>query len=95
VPEKKGQSPPSRSLIADKGDISKQPSRFDEAKLSDPSGEEFGSLRFLKLIREKRDDTLVEIRDALFAEIKTFRKGQPQGDDMTVVLLRYIGEGRE
>ena len=33
--------------------------------------------------------------NSLFAEIKTFRKGQPQGDDMTVVLLRYIGEGRE
>ena len=51
-------------------------------------GEEFGEARVRELIRAHRDGTMAGLSRALFAAVKAFAAGEPQEDDMTVVLVK-------
>ena len=51
-------------------------------------GESFGEGRFRNLVEENAAKGTQEIRDAFHASMKTFTGGQPQYDDMALILLK-------
>ncbi len=51
------------------------------------SADAYGELRLAGIIKRHRRDGLLKIKDELFADIARFRSGQPQHDDMTIVML--------
>lgn len=51
--------------------------------------EEYGINRVTAIIKKNKDCSIEEIRDKIFEDINTFRKGQPQSDDMTMFILKY------
>ena len=52
------------------------------------TGELFGDDRLLALLASSIDLTAEEIKDRVLAEILSFTRGLPQGDDVTVVALK-------
>ena len=57
----------------------------------DARGEEFGDARIIECVRgADRDPEAVLTR--LFGKLKAFTGEEPQGDDMTVLVLRYQGD---
>jgi sigma-B regulation protein RsbU (phosphoserine phosphatase) len=61
---------------------------FEEAETAD--GERFGVHGVIEVLRENRDRTAQEIVDALTRAIHAFQNGQPQQDDLTVVVLKAL-----
>ena len=59
------------------------------------AGEEYGDRRIGEILRRMRGEKLKAIKDAVFQEVKRFREPQPQYDDMTMVLLTYLGNKLE
>ena len=58
----------------------------------DAQGEEFGDARIIECVRgAERDPEAVLAR--LFEQLRQFTGEEPQGDDMTMLVLRYQGEG--
>jgi serine phosphatase RsbU (regulator of sigma subunit) len=56
-------------------------------------GEFFGQDNLLKIVREQKDRTAREVRDALVSAVYTFAGSEPQVDDITLmVLLRDLAE---
>ena len=53
-----------------------------------PSGEEFGRDRAVDVVRAQRGRPAAEIVSALNAAVREFSQGQPQGDDITVVVVK-------
>ncbi len=53
-----------------------------------PAGDELGTTRVAEVIQRHRDEPAAAIADAVFAEAEQFRGDGPQGDDMTVVVVR-------
>lgn len=56
-----------------------------------PEGEEFGVDRLVSLLVEHRDRPLTEVRRNTDRALAAFGRGEPQGDDETLVLLRRAG----
>ncbi len=52
------------------------------------SGEEFGEQRILSLVQKYRKSPPARIHDIMYEEIRTWRIGNAQGDDMSILLLR-------
>jgi sigma-B regulation protein RsbU (phosphoserine phosphatase) len=59
----------------------------------DPEPDFFGSERLIEMVRGCAGKTALEVRDAILAAVATFTRGEPQSDDMTLVVLRHRGEG--
>jgi phosphoserine phosphatase len=55
---------------------------------ADRTGERFGKERIEEVIRLHRQETLEELRKRLCEAVRVYAAGQPQEDDMTVVLVR-------
>jgi sigma-B regulation protein RsbU (phosphoserine phosphatase) len=55
------------------------------------SGEEFGEERLIDLLVRQRSAAARETVDAIYSELAEFTAGEPQYDDMTLVLLRAGG----
>ena len=53
-------------------------------------GEEYGQERLEDFLRSRRERPLSEIVDGIDAEVRRFGAGLPQGDDQTVVLIRWV-----
>ena len=53
-----------------------------------PSGEEFGRDRALAVVRAARNQPAADIVAALNAAVRAFIQTQPQGDDITMVILK-------
>jgi phosphoserine phosphatase len=53
-----------------------------------PAGDEFGEERAREVIRAHGDRSMAELGAALFAAVKAFAAGEPQEDDMTIVLVK-------
>jgi len=56
---------------------------------SNRQGEEYGEVRLWKALRSNASLPAANLRDALLAELEGYRGEQPQGDDVTFVILRY------
>lgn len=54
----------------------------------DPSGEQFGLSRLEAAIRQSRDGSAAGMIKHLRAAVESFRKGTPQQDDLTAVILK-------
>jgi len=54
----------------------------------DAASEQFGESRVEELLREHHGRTMAELSDILLAAVRAFAQGAPQGDDMTVVLVK-------
>jgi phosphoserine phosphatase RsbU/P len=50
--------------------------------------EEFEEERLFKLIKSNKDKKAEELIELIFKEVNNFAKGQPQSDDMTMVILK-------
>lgn len=53
------------------------------------SGEEFGEDRILAYLEAHRGASPAELREGLIAQAREFCAGAPQGDDLTVLVVRY------
>jgi phosphoserine phosphatase RsbU/P len=54
-----------------------------------PEGKLFGERAIKKLFNRIGNRSLKEVKDQIYAELKTFMDSQPQGDDITYVLIRW------
>ena len=52
------------------------------------AGEEFGEQRILSLVQKYRKSPLAQIHDIMYEEIRSWRIGNAQGDDMSMLLFR-------
>lgn len=57
------------------------------------TGEEFGDERLLDVARAGIDRSVEEQVDLIVAAVREFTRGAPQSDDITVMVLRYLGTG--
>ena len=57
------------------------------------TGEEFGDDRLLEVAEAGRHDTVQGLVDRIIAAVRAFTTGAPQSDDITVMVLRYLGTG--
>jgi serine phosphatase RsbU (regulator of sigma subunit)/pSer/pThr/pTyr-binding forkhead associated (FHA) protein len=55
------------------------------------AGEEFGDARLLEVAQAGFGDPVQAQVDRLIAAVRAFAKGAPQSDDVTVMVLRYLG----
>jgi serine phosphatase RsbU (regulator of sigma subunit) len=53
------------------------------------SGDKFGEKRILTLVNRYKKSPLRQIKDIVFDEIRHWRLGNTQADDMSLVLLRF------
>ena len=53
------------------------------------SGEEYGEERMIAFLDAHRTSSPAELRDGLVASVREFTTGEPQGDDVTVLVVRY------
>jgi sigma-B regulation protein RsbU (phosphoserine phosphatase) len=54
--------------------------------------EEFGDLRVLEAVREHNDATASAVLDHLLAKLRVFARQRQQRDDVTALVMRYLGE---
>ena len=57
----------------------------------DATGEEFGDDRLIDVADGARDRSAQSLVDAIVAAVREFTKGAPQSDDITVMVIRYLG----
>ena len=55
-----------------------------------PSGEQFGRERTIEIVRSQRTQPAQTIVQYLSATVRAFIQDQPQGDDITIVVIRVI-----
>jgi phosphoserine phosphatase len=53
-----------------------------------PEGEEFGVARIHQILREHAGESMAELARTLLEGVRSFARGEPQEDDVTVVLVR-------
>jgi serine phosphatase RsbU (regulator of sigma subunit) len=56
-------------------------------------GEEYGDSRLLEAIDDSGALSAAAVVDRLIASVRTFTRGAPQSDDITVMVIRYLGSG--
>jgi phosphoserine phosphatase RsbU/P len=57
------------------------------------SGEEFGEPRIVDCIEQHGSGRPRELLNELFARVREFTAGAPQSDDITALIVRYVGRG--
>jgi sigma-B regulation protein RsbU (phosphoserine phosphatase) len=57
------------------------------------AGEEFGDARLLEVAQAGVNDSVQGLVDRVIAAVRAFAKGAAQSDDITVMVLRYLGTG--
>jgi sigma-B regulation protein RsbU (phosphoserine phosphatase) len=57
----------------------------------DTSGEEFGDDRLLDVAQSAGDRSAQGLVDAIVSAVRGFTRGAPQSDDITVMVIRYLG----
>jgi sigma-B regulation protein RsbU (phosphoserine phosphatase) len=60
------------------------------SEAQNPEGEEFGDDRLIACLEANRQASTAAMREALIAATRAFARGTNQGDDMTVLILRYV-----
>jgi serine phosphatase RsbU (regulator of sigma subunit) len=55
------------------------------------SGEEYGEARLLEAVQQHRTDSTHDLLDTIFASVRAFTVGAVQSDDVTALVLRYVG----
>lgn len=55
------------------------------------AGDEFGTARTADIVQARRSESAAAIADAVFEAAEAFRGDVPQGDDMTIVVVRITG----
>jgi steroid delta-isomerase-like uncharacterized protein len=60
-----------------------------------PDGEEFGEERLLACIESNRDVHLPVLLDCILDTVHQFRRDALQSDDLSVLVLRFLGQERE
>jgi sigma-B regulation protein RsbU (phosphoserine phosphatase) len=60
-----------------------------------PDGSYFGAERALAVARAARGQPAAAVADALCRAARDFSRGRPQGDDITVVVIRARADGRD
>jgi sigma-B regulation protein RsbU (phosphoserine phosphatase) len=55
------------------------------------SGEEYGEERLLACVETNRDRPVPELLEAVLASVRAFTVGAVQSDDVTALVLRYVG----
>jgi sigma-B regulation protein RsbU (phosphoserine phosphatase) len=53
------------------------------------TGEEYGDDRLQAILEASRTASPARVRDGLVASVREFAMGEPQGDDITVLVVRY------
>ena len=56
-------------------------------------GAEYSENRLWRLLRTHADLPVQQIRDRISSDCERFREGEPQGDDLTFMMLRFGGPG--
>lgn len=56
-----------------------------------PAGEEFGEARLTAVVMAHRSDALEDFLQHIVTEVQTFAAGASQSDDVTVMVVRYLG----
>jgi phosphoserine phosphatase RsbU/P len=57
------------------------------------AGDEFGDSRLEEVAAAVKDSSSAEIVERIVASVRMFTKGAPQSDDITVMVIRYMGAG--
>jgi sigma-B regulation protein RsbU (phosphoserine phosphatase) len=57
------------------------------------AGEEFGDARLEEVAAAVRDSSAADIVERIVAAVRVFTKGAPQSDDITCMVIRYLGTG--
>jgi phosphoserine phosphatase RsbU/P len=57
------------------------------------AGEEFGDARLEEVASAVKDSASPEIVERIISSVRAFTKGAPQSDDITVMVIRYLGTG--
>ena len=57
------------------------------------NGEEFGDARLEEVVAAVKDSSSSDIVERIVASVRLFTKGAPQSDDITVMVIRYLGAG--
>jgi sigma-B regulation protein RsbU (phosphoserine phosphatase) len=57
------------------------------------AGEEFGDERLQEVAAAVKDLASPEIVERIITSVRAFTKGAPQSDDITVMVIRYLGTG--
>ena len=60
---------------------------------SENPNDEFGDRRILEAVREHPDATAPTILEHLLAKVRGFSRQCQQRDDVTALVMRYLGEG--
>ena len=55
------------------------------------AGEEFGDSRLQAVVEQHRDQPAAVVVDRLVSAVRAFSRGTPQGDDITAMVIRYLG----
>jgi serine phosphatase RsbU (regulator of sigma subunit) len=61
----------------------------------DSAGAFFGKNRLFELAAAHAGDSCAELHDAIQSAVAAFTEGAPQSDDITLVVLEYLGEGED
>ena len=57
----------------------------------DDSNDEFGEERLGQILSDYRNKSVSDICQSLLSDLRVFRKGKPQPDDITMTILKVIG----
>jgi len=57
------------------------------------AGDEFGDARLEEVAAAIKDSSSSDIVERIVSAVRTFTKGAPQSDDITVMVIRYLGAG--
>ena len=57
------------------------------------AGDEFGDARLEEVAAAVKDSSSSEIVERIVSAVRLFTKGAPQSDDITVMVIRYLGAG--
>ncbi len=57
------------------------------------AGEEFGDTRLEEVAAAVLENSSADIVERIVSSVRLFTKGAPQSDDITVMVIRYLGAG--
>jgi sigma-B regulation protein RsbU (phosphoserine phosphatase) len=55
------------------------------------AGEEYGEPRLLECVEANREKSVPDLLDAILASVRAFTVGAVQSDDVTALVVRYVG----